>query len=73
MLQNQTTRAYHGLKLRGARLAVINRDDARVSGALPARLSTLSFGLDTPTGRDYGICQREGRNWLCRGDRWSRS
>jgi len=59
------TRIYHG-----SGTLVVNRDDPRVRATLdliPRGRSVIGFGLDTPAGTDFGLCERDGGSWLCRG------
>ena len=64
--------AYLGAKVRvwrGDGAVIANRDDARVRDAVPADRRTVWFGLDAPeTADDYGVRNRRGEAWLCRGD-----
>ncbi len=57
--------------LRGAEMAVLNRDDPRVAAlAGQAAGGVCWFGLDVPaTEHDFGLRQIDGETWLCRGDR----
>jgi len=48
--------------------AIINRDDDQVCAMRIDDARILSFGMDTPTGRDYGLIVRDGQDWLARGD-----
>jgi UDP-N-acetylmuramoylalanine--D-glutamate ligase len=48
-------------------LAVVNRDLPDLAALVPAGTPTLGFGLDEPTGRDFGLRDRDGRTWLARG------
>jgi UDP-N-acetylmuramoylalanine--D-glutamate ligase len=51
-----------------ARVAVLNREDARVRAMLPAGQG-WSFGLDAPAGaNDYGLRVQAGEAWLYKGD-----
>jgi UDP-N-acetylmuramoylalanine--D-glutamate ligase len=59
------TRIYHG-----SGTLVVNRDDPRVRATLdliPRGRPVIGFGLDTQAGPDFGLCQRDGVSWLCRG------
>ena len=63
--------AYTAAKARvfaGGGAQVLNRDDARSTAmALPER-AVYRFGLDAPQGeREWGIAQRDGRQWLAHG------
>lgn len=52
---------------RGAELAVVNRDDPIVSAMVPAGARQIGFTLGQPAPGDFGIRQRAGEPWLCRG------
>ncbi|MCE1187151.1 MAG: UDP-N-acetylmuramoyl-L-alanine--D-glutamate ligase [Rhodocyclales bacterium] len=53
---------------KNARVAVLNRQDARVQAMVPAA-QAWSFGLDAPLGaRGYGLALHGGEVWLFRGD-----
>ena len=68
-----TLQAYAAVKGRifeRCELALVNRGDAatRVHSTRAARV--LSFGLDAPSGDDYGIVEADGERWLThRGER----
>jgi len=47
---------------------VINRDDPRVSAMVGVAGRDVGFTLGAPTGSDYGLVERGGETWLCRGD-----
>ncbi|MFZ5493592.1 MAG: UDP-N-acetylmuramoyl-L-alanine--D-glutamate ligase [Pseudomonadota bacterium] len=59
--------------LRGAIVAVLNRDDAAVAalaGTLSPTQRVVWFGLGAPAGAgDFGLLERDGAPWLARGDR----
>ena len=58
--------------LRGAAVAVLNRDDAAVAAlahGLAAGQRVVWFGLGTPGPGDFGLVERDGAPWLARGDR----
>jgi UDP-N-acetylmuramoylalanine--D-glutamate ligase len=58
-------RIYHG----GGGL-VINRDDALVRATLAMvqhGRPVVRFGLDEPVEGDFGLCEKDGEAWLCRG------
>lgn len=62
--------AYTSAKQRifqGCKMALYNRNDAQ-TGPLVAVDAMRSFGLDTPTGRNTGLVEREGEQWLAQGD-----
>lgn len=48
--------------------AVWNRDDALAAGSAPDHANAVSFGLDEPSDGHYGLRERDGRQWLARGD-----
>ncbi len=48
-------------------LAVVNRDLPELVALVPAGTPTLGFGLKVPTGQDFGVLVRDGRDWLARG------
>ncbi|MGB9428979.1 MAG: UDP-N-acetylmuramoyl-L-alanine--D-glutamate ligase [Gammaproteobacteria bacterium] len=48
-------------------VAVINRGDERVRKMIQPGHKHVSFGLDAPAGRDYGIVLHERKRWLARG------
>ena len=48
-------------------LAVFNRDLAELATLVPAGTPTVSFGLDAPAGRDFGLLARDDGTWLARG------
>jgi UDP-N-acetylmuramoylalanine--D-glutamate ligase len=55
--------------LRGAEVAVLNRDDPRVAamGGIAGR--DLDFGLGRPKAEGgYGLLERDGMTWLARGE-----
>ncbi|MCF1182833.1 UDP-N-acetylmuramoyl-L-alanine--D-glutamate ligase [Marichromatium gracile] len=55
---------------RGARVAVVNRDDPEVMAmvaAEPAR-ALIGFTLGAPGADDYGVRRHRGEDWICRGD-----
>ena len=59
-------RIYHG----GGGL-VINRDDALVRATLAMvqhGRPVVRFGLDKPGAGDFGLCEKDGEAWLCRGE-----
>ena len=52
---------------RGARVAVVNRDDPIVA-AMPREAELeIGFTLREPTGSDFGLRVHDGARWLCRG------
>lgn len=48
-------------------MAVVNRDDAVVRAMSKAGQRQVSFGLQAPTGRDYGVVMHVSERWLARG------
>ncbi len=51
----------------GARHCVVNRDDPLVMALPHPRGACMSFGMNAPAGEEYGLLQRDGREWLARG------
>jgi UDP-N-acetylmuramoylalanine--D-glutamate ligase len=51
-----------------ADVMVLNRDDPHVMAMADTGRKMISFGLDAPQPGQYGLRQREGAQWLCRGD-----
>jgi UDP-N-acetylmuramoylalanine--D-glutamate ligase len=49
--------------------AVINRDDAFVKRMLPKQQSSIGFTLGKPAAGDFGLCEKDGGEYLCTGDR----
>jgi UDP-N-acetylmuramoylalanine--D-glutamate ligase len=55
--------------LRGAEVALLNRDDPRVAAMAGLAGRDIGFGLGVPRSEaDYGLVEREGATWLARGD-----
>jgi UDP-N-acetylmuramoylalanine--D-glutamate ligase len=54
---------------RGAEVGVINRDDPQVRAMAGMAGQEVGFTLGAPCGSDYGLSERDGETWLCRGDR----
>jgi len=55
--------------LRGAEVALLNRDDPHVSAMTGLAKRDLWFGLGVPQAEaDFGLLEREGVTWLSRGD-----
>lgn len=52
---------------RGAEVGVINRDDERVRAMAGRAARDTGFTLGVPRGTDFGLCERDGETWLCRG------
>ncbi|MHB8424212.1 MAG: UDP-N-acetylmuramoyl-L-alanine--D-glutamate ligase [Gammaproteobacteria bacterium] len=48
-------------------VAVVNRDDAVVRAMPKAGQRQASFGLQTPTGHNYGVAMHASERWLARG------
>ena len=48
-------------------VAVVNRDDAVVSGMAKTAAKCISFGLGVPQHNDYGLVSDAGRRWLAQG------
>ncbi|NCA68546.1 MAG: UDP-N-acetylmuramoyl-L-alanine--D-glutamate ligase [Sphingobacteriia bacterium] len=54
---------------RGARVAVVNRDDPIVVGlAREATGRLIGFTLDEPRVGDFGLREHAGQTWICWGD-----
>lgn len=51
-----------------ADVAVVNREDAATTAGVQSAGRVLSFGLDRPTGHDYGLIEHDGAVWLACGD-----
>lgn len=64
--------AYREIKhrlYRHAEVAVFNRDDPNTRPGITAGRA-VSFGLGVPMhDDDFGLCERDGRSWLCLGRR----
>jgi UDP-N-acetylmuramoylalanine--D-glutamate ligase len=57
--------------LRGARRAVLNRDDPRVRAMVQPDLQVEWVTLGAPAGaEEYGVLERDGCRWLARGDEY---
>lgn len=55
--------------LRGAKTAVLNRQDAAVMKLAESVPNCITFGLDTPPGAgDFGLREIQDERWLCRGE-----
>ncbi len=52
---------------RNAETGVINRDDPLVQTMRGMARRESGFSLDSPADGDYGLVEREGETWLCRG------
>ncbi|MDA8361223.1 MAG: UDP-N-acetylmuramoyl-L-alanine--D-glutamate ligase [Gammaproteobacteria bacterium] len=51
----------------GSGRMVINREDSWVAAMARAGREVVSFGLDRPTGHDFGLTADAGRAWVCQG------
>lgn len=63
---------YRAAKLRifrEARAAVFNRAEADAERHIPDATPRVSFGLDEPAGKNYGIVVEDGEEFLARGER----
>lgn len=55
----------------GAAVQVINRDDAAAAALASANGAVISFGLNAPDGRNFGVLSTSDGAWIVRGDqRW---
>ena len=48
--------------------AVINRDDDYVSKMLNHQQNAIGFTLNKPEASDFGLCEKDGEQYLCVGD-----
>jgi UDP-N-acetylmuramoylalanine--D-glutamate ligase len=48
--------------------AVINRDDDYVSKMLNHQQNAIGFTLNRPAAGDFGLCEKDGEQYLCVGD-----
>ena len=48
--------------------AVINRDDDYVSKMLNHQQNAIGFTLNKPAAGDFGLCEKDGEQYLCAGD-----
>ncbi len=46
---------------------VVNREDPAVMAMAHAHREVVSFGLDRPTGHDFGLVESGGQTWLAHG------
>lgn len=54
---------------RGDGIVVANRNDEAIAAAVPPGRSVSWFGTDAPRdGSEFGLRERGGEAWLCRGD-----
>jgi len=51
-----------------ASCAIINRDDDFVSKMLNHQQNSIGFTLNKPAAGDYGLCKKDGEQYLCVGD-----
>lgn len=51
-----------------ADVMVLNRDDPHVMAMAIGGRKMISFGLDAPAPGQYGLRDRDGSRWICRGD-----
>lgn len=51
-----------------AALQVVNRDDAVAASLADQRVAQRGFTLQVPAGEDYGVCMKDQREWIVRGD-----
>jgi UDP-N-acetylmuramoylalanine--D-glutamate ligase len=49
--------------------AVINRDDMFVRRMLPHQKGSIGFTLAKPAAGDFGLCEKDGEQYLCTADR----
>lgn len=52
---------------REAKAAVFNREDADAEQAIPEGVPRVSFGVDEPSGKNYGLVIDEGAQFLAQG------
>ncbi len=55
---------------RHAAMQIVNRDDPLAAGLADPARPCVGFTLGVPAGKDFGIRQREGEDWLVRGEDW---
>ncbi|HET7675238.1 MAG TPA: UDP-N-acetylmuramoyl-L-alanine--D-glutamate ligase [Gammaproteobacteria bacterium] len=63
--------AYAAAKARlyyDAAISIVNRDDTRVMQMAAAKRRVVSFGLDAPAPRQYGVIAAADGDWLARGE-----
>jgi UDP-N-acetylmuramoylalanine--D-glutamate ligase len=51
-----------------AALAIINRDDPYVRRMLPNQQDSIGFTLGKPSAGDFGLCEKDGVQYLCTAD-----
>jgi UDP-N-acetylmuramoylalanine--D-glutamate ligase len=49
--------------------AIINRDDPYVRRMLPHQQGSIGFTLGKPGGSDFGLCEKDGEQYLCTADK----
>ncbi len=54
---------------RGNGVMVLNRDDAEVMAMAEPLRKIITFGLDRAQANQYGVCEHQHEQWLCRGDK----
>jgi len=59
--------AAKGRIYRGARTAVVNRDDPGAARLARGKKSTIGFTLGEPSAGDFGVLQHAGEDWLAEG------
>ena len=52
---------------RHAEYAIVNRDDALASAQAESIVKCIGYSMHAPQNDDYGICEKDGGNWLCKG------
>ena len=52
---------------RHAECAVVNRDDAVASAQAEGIARSIGYTMNAPQNDDYGICEKDGEEWLCKG------
>ncbi|MGD8236049.1 MAG: UDP-N-acetylmuramoyl-L-alanine--D-glutamate ligase [Chromatiales bacterium] len=53
---------------RHAGCAIVNRDDALAGAQAEGVAKSIGFTMKAPQDDDYGICEKDGENWLCKGE-----
>lgn len=51
-----------------AERAIVNRDDALVSKMPNYQQKVIGFSLHKPAAGDFGLCEKDGEQYLCTGD-----
>ena len=49
--------------------AIVNRDDPYVRRMLPHQQGSIGFTLGKPAAGDFGVCEKDGEQYLCTGDK----